>query len=86
MVREFYEKFNYSEQMSLIYGALFDTWVEIGGNMFNIFVECYSPTIHGYWGAKRSLGDDQNPKWLEIVAFNNSNTAWWENRPRGTFG
>lgn len=83
-VLDFYAYFSYTDSMALIYEALLDSWKDAGGDMFNIFVECNNPSQYGYWGAKRSINDD-NPRWDAIIEYNNSIVAWWEERDIATF-
>ncbi|WP_235857875.1 calcium-binding protein [Marimonas lutisalis] len=65
----FFNAFNYSPEMAALYGELLDAWRDVGGQMFNAFVDVAPPSQFGSWGALRHLQDD-NPRWDVLMAVN----------------
>ena len=64
---DFFQHFNYTPQMGVLYTALLEGWAEAGGTLFNAYADIYVPTKWGSWGALRHL-DDDNPRWDALVA------------------
>ena len=64
---DFFQHFNYTPQMGMLYTALLEGWAEAGGSLFNAYADIYVPTKWGSWGALRHL-DDSNPRWDALVA------------------
>lgn len=64
----FFTHFNYTAEMGTLYSELLAGWQALGGQMFTAYVDVYTPTKWGSWGALRSL-DDSNPRWdaLEMM-------------------
>jgi hypothetical protein len=58
----FFTHFNYTTEMGVLYAELLAGWQALGGQMFNAYVDIYTPAKWGSWGALRSLSDD-NPRW-----------------------
>jgi hypothetical protein len=63
----FFQHFNYTPEMGVLYTALLDGWAQNGGRLFNAFADIYVPTKWGSWGALRYL-NDSNPRWDALVA------------------
>ncbi len=59
--------------MAALYGELMQSWKDAGGTLFNAF------------GGLRHL-DDTNPRWDALLAFNDANPGWWEERDADAFG
>ena len=70
--------------MAELYRELLDGWRDVGGGLFNAFVDVAGASKWGSWGALRHL-DDTNPRWAALEAFNRQTAAWWEARPAGSF-
>lgn len=81
---DFFLALNYSPEMAGLYRQLLAGWQQVGGTLFNAFVDVGAPSKWGSWGALRSL-DDANPRWDALQAFNRDRRAWWEVRPAGSF-
>ena len=64
---EFLIALNYSDEMGALYSRLVDGWRDLGGELFNAFVDVQAPTKWGSWGALRHL-DDENPRWNALLA------------------
>lgn len=62
----FYERFQYSQAMADLYTEARQGFADAGGAYFNVFVEVARPGRHGFWGARRHVGDD-NPRWRAIA-------------------
>lgn len=67
----FYEEFCYSAEMGQVQTAALAEWATAGGQMFNLFVECDRPSVHGFWGLRRHTGDD-NPRSTAVEDWNES--------------
>ncbi len=80
----FFEHFNYTKQVAGLYQELLAEWKNIGGTLFNAFVDVAPASKWGGWGALRHL-DDANPRWNALMAFNRKNPAWWSDRPARIF-
>ena len=63
---EFFQHFNYSNEMGELYRSLIDSWYTGGGRLFNAYADVYIPTKWGSWGALRHL-EDRNPRWDALV-------------------
>lgn len=81
---DFFLALNYSPEMAGLYEQLLAGWRQVGGTLFNAFVDVSGPSKWGSWGALRTL-DDANPRWDALQAFNRDTKAWWEIRPAGSF-
>ncbi|WP_420569056.1 calcium-binding protein [Thalassovita sp.] len=75
--------YNYSPQIGTLYQELLAAWEDVGGTLFNAFVDVDKPSKWGSWGAKRHLAD-KNPRWDALLAHN-ARPANWEDRPGGAF-
>lgn len=73
-VTDFFTRFNYSPQMTDLYGTLLAAWDELGDGPFNAFVDVAIPAKWGSWGALRHL-DDANPRWDRLMEANLSGRA-----------
>jgi hypothetical protein len=80
----FFEHFNYTKRMAGLYNELLTGWKNVGGTLFNAFVDVAPASKWGSWGALRYL-DDTNPRWNALMVFNRNNPAWWSNRPAQVF-
>jgi len=80
----FYSEFNYDPGIAEIYGEILTAWHEVGGTLFNAFVDVHAPSRWGSWGHLRHL-DDKNPRWDLLMAYNAETPVTWETRPPGTF-
>jgi len=76
---DFYARFHYSSQMGELYTNIITRYYDIGGLLFNVFVECAAPGRHGFWGAMRYAGD-YNPRYTAIINYNNQNEGPNEGR------
>lgn len=81
---EFFVSFNYDAEMGKFYEELLRRWRDVGGVMFNAFVDVAKPTKYGSWGALRHL-QDQNPRWDALVAANALSPGNLPERVSGTF-
>jgi len=63
----FFQHFNYTPEMGVLYEALLRGWTQAGGRLFNAYADIYVPTKWGSWGTLRHL-DDSNPRWDALVA------------------
>lgn len=80
----FFQAFNYSDQMGAIYADLLQSWRDVGGTMFNAFVDVASPSKFGSWGNLRHL-EDTTARWDALTGFNRDNAGWWETRRSDAF-
>jgi hypothetical protein len=80
----FFNHLNYTSEIAEIYQILLKGWRDVGGTMFNAFVDVANASRWGSWGALRHL-DDANPRWDVLAGFNTDTPAWWSDRPTGTF-
>jgi hypothetical protein len=64
----FFIHFNYTPEMGALYQELLTGWTELGGQLFNVFVDVSAPGKWGSWGALRTLSDD-NPRWDAVEAM-----------------
>ncbi len=81
---DFFHHFNYSMEMADLYQILLEGWRDVGGTLFNAFVDVSDPSQYGSWGALRHL-DDENPRWDVLNNFNDTVAAWWETRDADAF-
>ncbi|MFP4273861.1 MAG: calcium-binding protein, partial [Paracoccaceae bacterium] len=81
---EFFTHFNYTEEMGAIHRELLDRWRDVGGTLFNAFVDVSGPSQWGSWGALRHLYDE-TPRWRELMAYNAEAPGWGETRAAGAF-
>ncbi|RFP88091.1 calcium-binding protein [Rhodobacteraceae bacterium 63075] len=81
---EFFVSFNYDAEMGKFYEELLRRWRDVGGTLFNAFVDVAKPTKYGSWGALRHL-QDQNPRWDALVAANALSPQNVPERASGTF-
>ena len=81
---DFFTHLNYTPEMAEIYETMIEIWQDVGGTVFNAFVDIEKPGKFGSWGHLRHL-EDENPRWDTIVEFNETVEAWWETRAEGTF-
>jgi len=81
---EFFIAFNYDAEMGKFYEELLRRWRDVGGTLFNAFVDVAKPTKYGSWGALRHL-QDQNPRWDALVAANALSPGNLPERAAGTF-
>lgn len=65
-VTAFLQHLNYTAEMGALYQQLLTGWARLSDAPFNAFVDVYSPTKWGSWGALRHLGDD-NPRWQALA-------------------
>lgn len=65
----FFAAFNYDAEMGKLYEELLRRWRDVGGTLFNAFVDVAKPTQYGSWGALRHL-QDENPRWDALMAAN----------------
>ncbi len=79
----FFNDFNYSDEMAVLYDELLSGWRSIGGTLFNAFVDVARPSQYGSWGTLRHL-DDDNPRWQVLSEYNAAGDGW-ETRAAGTF-
>jgi hypothetical protein len=63
---KFFQHFNYTPEMGVLYTGLLKGWAASGGRLFNAYADIYVPTKWGSWGALRHL-DDSNPRWDALV-------------------
>lgn len=61
--------FNYSPQMVALYQEAFEDWRDVGGELFNAFVDLGQPSRYGSWGHLRHL-DDDNIRWQAVLVEN----------------
>ena len=66
---DFYRNCNHTPEDAANYKAMFNRFVEIGGEYPSKFVEMSPVGRYGAWGGLRYIGDS-NPVWDEVVAFN----------------
>ena len=85
LLTDFFRHLNYTPEMGALYCELLARWHDLGGTLFNAYVDVAGPSKWGSWGALRHL-DDDNPRWSALAAFNRSTPAWWEQRPKDAFG
>jgi hypothetical protein len=83
-ITDFLTRYNYSPEMAGLYATIMTGWQDVGGTMFNQFVDVGHPSKWGSWGALRHL-DDLNPRWATLDAFNAGMPVTWENRGADTF-
>jgi len=81
---DFYTRFNYTEGMARLYQKVFDGWQKAGGTLFTAYYDVANPGQWGSWGHLRHL-DDTNPRWTELMDYNASASATWEDRTPGVF-
>ena len=81
---DFYSHFNYTEEVAGLYETLLEGWRDVGGTVFNAFVDVSAPSKWGSWGHLRHL-EDENPRWDALMEFNETTEAWWETRSDSTF-
>lgn len=81
---EFFTEFSYTPEMAKLYEGLLAGWADLGGSLFNAFVDVAPPTMWGSWGSLRHL-DDQNPRWDMLMAYNASGPNAWEVREDAVF-
>jgi hypothetical protein len=67
IVTAFLAKANYSPEMARLYDDLLFAWADVGGSLFNAFVDTAPPSRWGSWGARRHLGD-VNPRAVTLQA------------------
>ncbi|HGG05019.1 MAG TPA: calcium-binding protein [Aliiroseovarius sp.] len=79
----FFNDFNYSGDMAVLYDELLSGWRSVGGTLFNAFVDVARPSPYGSWGTLRHL-DDDNPRWQVLAGYNAAGDGW-ETRAEGTF-
>ena len=65
----FFTSFNYDDEVGKLYDELLRRWRNVGGQLFNAFVDVAPATKYGSWGALRHLQDD-NPRWDALMAAN----------------
>ncbi|MFC6585875.1 hypothetical protein ACFQDZ_00420 [Sulfitobacter pacificus] len=65
---EFFSHLNYTAGMGRLYQELFQTWVDVGGTLFNAYTAVDRATVHGSWGHLRHL-DDDNPRMDAVQDF-----------------
>ncbi|KNG93452.1 hypothetical protein ATO11_13405 [Pseudaestuariivita atlantica] len=80
----FFTEFNYTPDMARLYDTLLAGWVDVGGTLFNAFVDVATPTKWGSWGAQRYLGDN-NPRWQSLERYNRTARPAFAARAPGTF-
>ena len=80
----YFHRLNYSPEMGALYADLLVAWRDVGGTLFNAFVDIGKPSKFGSWGNLRHL-DDSTPRWDALMAFNQTAPGWWEQRAPGTF-
>ncbi|WP_425039936.1 calcium-binding protein [Primorskyibacter sp. S187A] len=80
----FLQEVNYAPQMGEIYGDLLQSWRDVGGTLFNAFVDIAPPSQYGSWGALRHI-DDTTSRWDALLAFNERAPAWWGDRDAAAF-
>jgi len=78
----FLTAFNYSQEVAELYRLLLAKWDEVGGTMFNVFVDVAPPSVWGSWGMLRHL-DDSNFRADVLAAANRHDPA--DTRPAGAF-
>lgn len=66
---EFFISFNYDAEVGKLYEELLRRWRDVGGTLFNAFVDVAPATKYGSWGALRHL-QDENPRWDALMAAN----------------
>jgi hypothetical protein len=81
---DFFIHLNYAPEMARLYETVLRGWREVGGTMFNAYVDVGGPSKWGSWGALRHL-DDANPRWDALTAFNRETEVWWEERGPAAF-
>ena len=81
---QFMSDFNYSPEMGQIYRELLTAWRDVGGTLFNAFVDISKPTQYGSWGALRHI-DDETARWDALMGFNADQPGWWEPRRADAF-
>lgn len=69
------EAFSYSTEMGDLYEAWADAWEQVGDGPHMQFVDVSESGVHGSWGARRSLRDD-NPR-SRVVDSLADRPAWW---------
>ena len=62
-------EFNYSPRMVRLYDEAMQAWQDIGGNLFNAFVDVSNPTRYGSWGHLRHI-DDTTARWDAVLQNN----------------
>lgn len=66
-ITRFFTEVNYSPEMARLYDDLLTEWSEVGGTLFNVFVDTAPPSRWGSWGARRHVGDT-NPRAATLQA------------------
>lgn len=64
----FFQQFNYSPEMGMLYQSLLAGWHSLDGKLFMGYSDVYNPTKWGSWGGLRHL-DDQNPRWDALIGL-----------------
>lgn len=65
---QFFQAFNYSDEMAALYSHLLTGWARIADSPFNIYNDVRWASKWGSFGAMQYYGDD-NPRWRMIRAF-----------------
>lgn len=60
--------FSYSSEMGDLYGAWADAWEQVGEGPHMQFVDVSESGVHGSWGARRSLSDE-NPRARVVLSL-----------------
>lgn len=58
----FFTHLNYTPEMAELYRLLRGAWADVGGTLFNAYLDVAAPGVWGSWGTLRHL-DDANPRW-----------------------
>ena len=66
---ELVTKFNYSPYMDALYQDAFDAWNNVGGELYNVYVDIAPASRWGSWGHLRHLDDDTS-RWAKILSWN----------------
>lgn len=66
---DFYHNCNHTQEDAANYKAMFQRFIEMGGEFPSKFVEMAPVSRYGAWGGLRFPGD-RNPVWDEVVSFN----------------
>ncbi len=77
---DFLIELNRRPEMGDLYNELFQGWEEVGGTLFNHFVDVGRASKNGSWGALAHL-NDSTPRWEAIKTF----AEKWESYPDSTF-
>ncbi|WP_231704101.1 calcium-binding protein [Cochlodiniinecator piscidefendens] len=80
----FFNHLNYTPEMAELYEELLTSWQEVGGTLFNAFVDVSAPSQYGSWGTLRYLGDE-NTRNDVLTDFNQNTPAWWSDRDGSIF-